>query len=266
MDREKVSYIIPLWFKTESWEIEASLNSLKSESSLISEIIIVFDGHKSFSKEFKIPDEFLKKIIFVYCFINRGPGIARNKGSIFSKSKYLFFLDSGDLSCKNRISKELSYLKKYNAVYGDIIEILPNQTRRVKKGAKNSLKAKKIIAFRSPYNNVTLAIRKKDFYYLGGFSSLRFGEDWILIGKILKNKLKIISIDQILVEVNIGSSFLERRTGIKILNDIFKCLKELKKMHIINYFDYIISLFFQLITRLILPKTIVKIIYKLLRN
>ena len=120
MERELVSYIIPIWAKSTKQEIERSINSLIPEYFLIKEILIIFDGHKSFTKKFKIPKTFQDKIKLIYCGINKGPGIARNKGATFVQSNYILFLDCGDESLPNRASIQLKSLLE-NDVSFDMI-------------------------------------------------------------------------------------------------------------------------------------------------
>ena len=112
MESELVSYIIPIWEKSSVEELESSVNSLIPEEPLIQEILIVFDGYKAFNKKFIFPKKFLNKLKFIYCGINKGPGIARNKGVLFSNSKYIFFLDCGDQSVPNRAKLQIKCLKK----------------------------------------------------------------------------------------------------------------------------------------------------------
>ena len=63
-------------------------------------------------KEIIFPKKFFKKLKFIYCGINNGPGIARNKGVLFSKSEYILFLDCGDRSVSNRAKIQIKSLKK----------------------------------------------------------------------------------------------------------------------------------------------------------
>ena len=257
---------MPIWEKSTSEEIESSLQSLIAEDYLLREILIVFDGYKSFKKEFKIPLILKNKIRYIYCGINRGPGVSRNKGALFTKSKYLFFLDCGDQSAPNRAQLQLKSLLKSDVSFGNINEIFPSGQERIKRGATSFKNAKKIIALRNPFNNVTMAINKQSFFDVGGYENLRVGEDWVLVGKIIKNKLKISCLDLELVKVFVGHNFLKRRYGLKYIKEINKCLKYLFKLKLMNKFTYLISLSCQYFMRRIIPIRILSIVYKLLRE
>lgn len=266
MNDNLVSYIIPIWSRTTKEEIEDSINSLKKEHKLIGEIIIVFDGYESFNKSFSIPKILSEKLIFLYSYINKGPGLSRNLGALFAKNEYLFFLDAGDKSVQNRITLQLEELYKSDACFGYIKEYNNSRQVRIRKGCKNSKEARKTIAFRTPFNNVTLAIKKKAFSNIGGYPNLRSAEDWVLIGKILKTNLKISCLQLVLVNVNIGHDFIKRRKGGVIFRDIKYCLVELHKMGLFNKFLFFISTTIQYLTRNFIPIKFLKIIYVILRS
>ena len=266
LNEELVSYIIPILSKTILKDIEDSLNSLTFESNFIREIIIVFDGFDSFNLDFEIPNEFQKKIVFLYSYYNKGPGLSRNLGAIFSKSSILFFLDAGDKSSKNRVQIQLKELVKSDVSFGDIREINYLGSTRIRKGSINSKLAKLKIPFRTPFNNVTLAIKKDSFLNIGGYPNLRTAEDWLLMGKILKKNLIVSCSNVILVNVYIGKSFLNRRQGENIFKDIHFCLNELYRMQLFNKKFLYVSLLIQYLTRKIIPKKLLSFIYFLLRD
>ena len=266
MERDLVSYIIPIWEKSTYFQIESSINSLINEDFLIKEIIIVFDGYKSFSRQFIIPKIFLKKTKFIYCGINKGPGVARNKGAIFANSDNILFLDCGDQSFPYRARIQLKTLEKNDVSFGNIREIFPSGKELVRKGSSSYSNAKKLIGFRNPFNNVTMAIKKNSFLEVGGYADLRVAEDWVLVGKILKKELKISFLDIELVKVFTGKDFISRRYGKKYFKDIRKCLKILMQLKLINRLNYLISFSILFLTRSFLPKSFLSIIYKILRN
>ena len=266
MNEKLISYIIPIWSKTTKEELEDSINSLKKEHKLIGEIIIVFDGYESFKNSFSIPKILSKKLIFLYSYFNKGPGSARNLGALFAKNEYLFFLDAGDKSVHNRIKLQLRELYKSDVSFGYIKEYNNSSQVRIRKGCKNSKEAIKNIAFRTPFNNVSLAIKKKVFSNIGGYPNLRSAEDWVLMGKILKNNLKVSCLKIVLVDVNIGNDFIKRRKGWVIFRDIKYCLIELHKMRLFNKFLLFTSITIQYFTRNFIPVKFLKIIYVMLRS
>ena len=104
--------IIPCWEGNNKLELINSLNSLVNNEKLINKIIIVIDGFKEFPKFLPEKHILSNKILFVYQFINRGPGVSRNTGVEFSSSENIIFLDTGDKCSKDRIKTQISTLSK----------------------------------------------------------------------------------------------------------------------------------------------------------
>ena len=98
MEKKLVTYILPLWEKTNSIELENSLRSLLPEYHLIEDILLVYDGYNSFGLHFRVPELIENKLTRIYCPINKGPGLARNTGALYAKTEFIFFLDAGALS------------------------------------------------------------------------------------------------------------------------------------------------------------------------
>jgi len=262
----KTDIIIPYWEGSSSEDLNNSLNSLKSEISLINHLIIVFDGENSFFKVEIEDKDILNKSILVYKKDNLGPGNARNIGAIFSDAENLLFLDAGDMFIKNRIAKQNNILKKNHVSVGAIKEINTLGTSRVKFSSKNIELARKVLPYKNPFNNVSIAIKRNFFNSIGGYGETRIGEDWILSGKILKQTEKICFEENIYVLVNIKENFLERRSGEKVYIEIKESLEKLYKLKIINLHELIISKTIQKISRVYLSKYFLPLIYQLTRR
>ncbi len=261
----KVNYIIPIWANTLEKDLYISLISLIHELDYISQIIIVHDGKDSFfikaCSELKCLEE---KILHVYTYNNKGPGSARNIGCHFSDTDYIFFLDAGDESSPKRIQKQLNLVLKNGFSYGHIREVNIEGNEYIKKSVKSYKKALELLPYRAPFCNVTLAIKKNVFFDLNGFPKLRLAEDWVLMSKILKNFEAVSVVDDVLVKVNLGEDFIERRRGYKIVLSILKALIKIRKIKIIPYYKIIFSMLIQIITRL-LPSFLLKKVYLFLR-
>tara|TARA_Y100000994_G_scaffold235492_1_gene225203 strand:- start:67 stop:870 length:804 start_codon:yes stop_codon:yes gene_type:complete len=258
-----VGFVIPIWNGTKRKQIEDSLTSLIKLSHQISEIIIVYDGIECKKLEFKIPNEIIS--IVKKCLINKnsGPGLARNIGIESSKSKFIFLLDAGDICHRERINLQLPELKKYNVSYSNISYV--GNSRKVTSKCLNFKNAKKIISFRNPYPNQTLAITKDLFTKVGGFPSLRFAEDWVLAAKLLKVSNFISLIEKPLVSTEDISMIMERRHGFKILKEVITAhiIMISKSLYCPLYFPFV--LIFQIFLRL-MPYRLFNLIYILRIN
>ena len=106
-----VSIIMP-YYKKKKY-IKIAINSVIRQTYKNFELIIIYDDG---SKE---DLNFLKKIVKkdkrIKLFVNKknlGAGRSRNKGIKLSKGNFIAFLDSDDLWKKNKLKKQIIFMKK----------------------------------------------------------------------------------------------------------------------------------------------------------
>ena len=262
----KTDIIIPYWVGSSSEDLKDSLNSLRSEISLINKLIIVLDGEDSFFN-IKIDDKTIEdKILFIYLRNNKGAGYARNIGAIFSDAENLLFLDAGDMNIKNRVCEQNKALKNNYVSVGAIKEVNSLGIYRIKYSTKNISNARKLLPYKNPFNNVSIAIKRSFFISIGGYGDTRIGEDWVLTGRLLKQTDKVNITDKVFVIVNLKENFLQRRSGINVYKEIKKSLENLYNLKIINLCELIISKSIQKISRVYFSKYFLPLIYKLNRK
>lgn len=113
---ELVSVIIP-FFKKEKFFFKSFL-SAHNQTYKRKEIIIIYDDiDKSYLPKIK---NIIKKYKNTKLIINKknlGAGLSRNKGIFFSKGKYIAFLDSDDLWDKDKLKKQIEFMKENDAVF-----------------------------------------------------------------------------------------------------------------------------------------------------
>ena len=258
-----ISFIIPVWEYTSKKDISRSLNSLNPFADLVDEVVIVFDGYKSFELEFDPPIKIIKKIIYVYLGINKGPGNARNVGVLFSNNEYIFMLDAGDSCLPNRINTQLKSLKKYGVSYGAIKYSLTSRYCISKKISRNL--ALFLLPFQNPYPNCCLAIRKKYFLRLNGYPLLRTAEDWVLAAKLINYFDYIPYDEQPVIECLItdkNKNLISRRYGLRILKRIINAHFLMMQMKLYNVILFPLAISYQIILRLF-PYRIFKFLYNL---
>mgnify|MGYP000482318629 CR=1 FL=1 len=114
-----ISIVIPV-FNLERY-ITKCLESIETQnfSQDKYEVIIVNDNSKdkSLKKIKKFKNKF-KNLLVINNKKNLGPGPSRNKGILFSKGKYLMFIDGDDFLNKNTLKTVEKYLnnKKYDFI------------------------------------------------------------------------------------------------------------------------------------------------------
>ena len=108
-----VSIIIPYYKKKDY--IKKTINSILKQTYKKFEIIIINDEPGELSKNIL---SFLKKkdsrIKIINNKKNIGAGKSRNKGINIAKGKYIAFIDSDDLWKKNKLLKQIEFMRKKN--------------------------------------------------------------------------------------------------------------------------------------------------------
>ena len=107
---ELISIIIP-YYKKKRY-IELSINSALEQTYKNFEIIIIYDDESK--EDLNLLKNIIKKDKRIKLVINKknlGAGNSRNKGLKLSKGKFIAFLDADDLWLKDKLQKQLFFIK-----------------------------------------------------------------------------------------------------------------------------------------------------------
>lgn len=250
MKDNSISVIMPAYNSEKT--ILKSMKSVIKQQNLeyISEIIVINDGSTDNTK--KIVENFINtetlddlniKIINTE---NKGVSSARNLGIIEAKSEWIAFLDSDDTWMQDKIAIQTKYIDLYNPdmIAGSLKETKTNKEFKI-------IKAKEML-FRSFPQTSTVMIKRKILKDELLFDETQsYCEDLNLFTKIAY-KYKFIYIYQKLVEYGngkpeIGSS-IGLSSNIKKMNEgAQKNIKDFLNFGIINYFEYLFFIFFNLL-------------------
>tara|TARA_B100000963_G_scaffold255276_1_gene223889 strand:+ start:632 stop:1375 length:744 start_codon:yes stop_codon:yes gene_type:complete len=221
-----VSVIIP-FYKKKKYIFETVSSILEQTYDNI-EIIIVYDDlekddlnflRKSFSNN--------SKIRIIINDRNLGAGLSRNKGITAAKGRYIGFIDADDLWSKEKISKQITFMKKNNfqvshTSYKIISEegaILNTRKSRYFNNYKNILTSCDI--------GLSSVLLKKELINDDiKFVSLKTKEDFVLWLKILKSGFEIGALEEPLMSW--------RKTKGSLSSSVFQKLKDGFKVY--NYY------------------------------
>ncbi|MBR8719431.1 putative teichuronic acid biosynthesis glycosyltransferase TuaG [Bacteroides pyogenes] len=113
-NNETVSVITPVYNVAKL--IDRTLESIVSQSYKDLEIVLVDDCSKDNSAEIiKRYQEKYPNIVYHKQAKNGGAAVARNTALDLAKGRYVAFLDSDDLWCEGKISKQLTFMKEKDA-------------------------------------------------------------------------------------------------------------------------------------------------------
>lgn len=124
-----VSVIIP-FYNNINWLYDA-VNSINETKNISFEVIIVNDGSNEEIDLSKFDKN--RNKIKVFNQINQGAGKARNFGMEQSIGEYIAFLDSDDLFIKDKLYKQINFMKKNNLSWShtSYIKFYDNETEQL---------------------------------------------------------------------------------------------------------------------------------------
>lgn len=145
------------------------------------EIIVVDDGSKIPHKEALLPYMPRIKIIST---TNRGVSAARNTGAAEAKGQYIAFLDSDDLFLKNKLERQLKFMRKTACRVSHTDEFWYKTDRFINQGKAHTKYGGRIlgnILDKCRISPSSLMLERDLFLSMGGFDeNLRVCEDYEL--------------------------------------------------------------------------------------
>ena len=193
-----ISIIIPYYKKKKFFK--NTIKSLLKQSHKNFEIILIYDDIDK--TELPFVKLTLRKIKNVKIIINKkklGAGYSRNIGIKKSKSRLISFLDSDDTWHKDKLKKQIKFMKinKVDFSYTDY-SIIDKNKKKIK-----IIRAPKITTYRKLLSSCDIGLStvminsrllKKD-----KFPNLKTKEDYLLWIKLSKKKIKMLGINETLV-------------------------------------------------------------------
>ncbi len=193
----KFSIIIPVFNRPD--EIKDLIQSIVDQKYRDIEIIVIEDGSTITSSD--IINSFKNKINLQYHEIsNQGPGLARNHGVKFANAEWIIFFDSDCTIPKNYFYEVDEFLKSNTEVdfFGG-----PDKSNKsfsfLQKAINYSMtsmlttggiRGSKYTVDKFLPRSFNMGMKKKNFLQVGGFSSMRFGEDLDLTYRLLSSGAK----------------------------------------------------------------------------
>ena len=251
--------------------LSQSLQSIADNTVLPDSIILIKDGALSSELENVISEWQTKLPLKVVGYEkNQGLAYALNYGLQFVETDLVARMDSDDIAYRNRFEKQITYMENnpeialssgYISEFNSSI-MKPASIRRV------PLLYEEILSYlkkRNAFNHMAVCFRKSAILDAGGYQNVPYFEDYDLWIRIVQKGYKVSNIPELLVNARIGNDMIGRRHGFAYSKHEVNFLKRQLNSGFITKSEYR-KLFLKRVPVRILPKTILKTIYKLLRG
>ena len=193
--KTEISVIIPFY---ENFELlKRAIESVLNQSFKKFELIIIFDN--PFKSDLSILEKMVSRNSKIKLIINKknlGAGLSRNKGIKAAKGKYVSFLDSDDYWKKNKLLKQINFMKKNKLLAThSTYDVIDEKNNFIKKRiAKNQNYSDLLNSCDIGLSTVMLDRKLlKGKYY---FPKLKTKEDYVLWLRISKKGIIFYSINE----------------------------------------------------------------------
>lgn len=201
---------------------------------------------------------------------NMGLAYALNYGLKFVETELVARMDSDDICYSNRFEKQIKFMEEnpdtvlssgYISEFNDS-KMVPHSIRRV------PLLHEKIVPYlkkRNAFNHMAVCFRKSTVESAGGYQDVPYFEDYDLWIRIVQKGYRVSNIGELLVNARTGNDMIGRRHGFSYCRHEVNFLRRQLSSGFISRKEYLRLLIMRVPVRL-LPKTVLKIIYSLLRS
>ena len=209
-----ISVIIPYYKKKEY--IISSINSVLNQTYKNLEIIIIYDDLNK--EDLNLLKKIKKKDKRIKIYINKknlGAGRSRNKGIKLSKGIFVAFLDSDDLWKKNKLKKQIFFMKKNGINASHTSYTIINSNNKIV-GSRNAKDMSYKLLLKSCDIGLSTVVLKKEIITSKiKFANIKTKEDYVLWLKITFNNNKIFALKDNLtkwrkLEDSLSSSKLQK--------------------------------------------------------
>lgn len=256
-------------YKAEKAEFLAeSLESLKQQTLLANEVVLVEDG--PISAELKAVIESYRQAINVKSVRlpnNVGLGAALNHGLKHCQHEIIARMDSDDISLPERFAVQYQYMLCNSEIVAcsSYVEEFAEDSiiTSIRKLPTTHQKIVKYAKFRAPLNHPATMYRKSAILSVNGYPAL-FPEDQALWAVLISKGFILSNLPEVLLRMRTNRHFLGRR-GWKFYQGQLRVLEFRRRLRQVSTIEYLANLIFLSVIRLP-PRWVRSLLYKLSRK
>lgn len=269
----KFSVLMSIYYKEKPEYFNRAMQSIWDEQTIKpDEIVLVKDG-KLTNELYNLIDKWKDKLNDIFKVVsleeNVGLGNALNIGLQNCSYEFVARMDSDDISLPHRFEKQLKIFENSDVdICGAWINEFDTDENKIlgeRKLPENHNEIEKYAKFRNPLNHPTAMCKKSTVLRAGNYSNMKQAQDYELWARMILNGAKFYNIQEVLVCMRAGHGQLERRSGLQYAKRELDLFNNLRKIGFLSLGEYIKNLIIKIPIRL-MPKFIIKLIYKIIRR
>jgi len=258
-----------LYFKESVSNLTECLDSLKAQTLLPSEVVIVIDGPVS-SELLECVHSYTHVLNLKIIPLENNVGLGRALSIGIEKCNFdiVARMDTDDVCLPNRFESQIPIIvndHELSLLGSDIIEFSPDGSERIKSLPQDCHAIFKYSKYKNPFNHMTVVFKKSRLDLVGGYAHHLFMEDYNLWLRMIDANMKVMNINDNLVRARVNSEMLLRRRGREYIISEWELLKLKGGLKKYNHFSKYISFLIRVIPR-VLPPWMLNIIYNLDRK
>lgn len=269
----KFSVLMSIYYKEKPEYFDRAMQSIWDEQNVKpDEIVLVQDGPLT-EELYEVIGEWKNRLTEIFKVMplekNVGLGDALNIGMKKCTYELIARMDTDDIALSDRFEKQLKVFENSDIdICSGWISEFDNDEKEILSYRKLPEIQDEIVKFarkRCPINHPAVMYKKSVIEKAGGYQRMMWFEDYYLWGRMVMAGAKFYNLQAVLVNMRAGYGQLERRSGLKYALSELNLQKEFLKINFINYFEFVRNVSVRFLARII-PKSLVKVIYKILRN
>ena len=270
----KFSVLVSIYHKEKAKYFNRAMHSIwEEQTTKPDEIILVEDGVLT-DELYEAIDMWKKKLEDSLTIIsikeNKGLGVALNIGLDNCSYEIVARMDTDDIADSSRFEKQVAFLRENPNIdmVGSWVSEFETDEKSIISYRKSPESHNEIINFakkRNPLNHPSVMYKKSIVAKAGGYKKMILFEDYYLWVRMILIGAKFYNIQAPLVNMRAGYGQLERRSGLKYAMSEITFQKELLNIGFINIYEFLRNISIRFIARVV-PKSMVKLIYKKLRD
>ncbi len=266
MLNREFSVFMSLYGKERAENLESCFLSLKQQTQLPTEIVLVIDGPISERLEDIVRRwEMIMPVKRVVLASNLGLGLALAEGMKQCSYEYIARMDTDDICLPERFQRQILFLHNNPdvALLGTAIrEFSETGEERLKLLPEYHAEIKAFARLKNPFNHMSVMFKRSVVEAVGGYHHHLYMEDYNLWLRMIAANYKTHNLPEILLNVRAGNSMLKKRRGWNYMKSEFDLFKLKKRLGLLSPLSNLVFFMVRVSTR-VAPEHILSLLYRI---